>query len=189
MLSNFAAGFVDFEINKYQIVFVNEVLQIEEYGCYQWYERHETWKEQAVEQYDQRVALMVPEIELIVIFELCFYDRVFLLSFMQSFWNINMCTMNQINEPESIRDKSQLNYELNVKELLGHELLCNLSRQRHQVFFNLIEMSILKVVSQLSTTYWYKKQVNEQKELDFSHDTYLFTRLPSIIFKFYEQIY
>lgn len=70
----FATGLVYFEIHKYQVVLVDHVLHIEKESGNQRDQRHEAREQQAVEEYHKRVALMVAEIELVVILELRFYD-------------------------------------------------------------------------------------------------------------------
>ena len=58
---------------------------------------------------------MVPKIKLIVISERSFYFGITFSSFMELCQDPGLTSMEEVHKPETIRDKSQLDYEFNVK--------------------------------------------------------------------------
>jgi hypothetical protein len=69
MWSYFASTFVDFEIDKNQVIFVYKVLNVEEQGCEEWDDWYDWAEKKATEEYDKGVALVVSKIILVFILE------------------------------------------------------------------------------------------------------------------------
>ena len=65
---------------------------------------------------------MISKIKLVVIFEGCLHHRVLLLSFVKALKNPCLESMEEVDQPKPIRNESQLDDELNVKQLLSQKV-------------------------------------------------------------------
>jgi len=102
VLAYLAAALVHLEVHEDEIVFVHQVLDVEEQGGKEGDQWHQTAKQEAVEEDDQGVTLMVAEIKLVVILEGRLVDGVLVPVVVVAPLDEDYGAMDQVDEPEAV---------------------------------------------------------------------------------------
>lgn len=139
-MSDLASAVVFLEVYKYQVVFVDQVFDVEIESCKHWDDWDDAAEQEAVQEDDQAVTLVVAQIELVIIVERLQIWLILAASLVHLLLEPPYNSVWCVYQRQSICNKGQLDDELDIEVLLGHHI----AAQHRRPLPDILALQLLK---------------------------------------------